>query len=204
MTPARTPAALLTQARALLLPLRDPELASFLDAWPQTSVQRSAIPATVPVLRWFPAAQQSVPEFSRTFIDALVAMTPSLAWQRSYSSALVGATFYDNYGWTELAGLTGPTPSDHLACGLLLLGPGVLYPPHRHEADEIYVPLSGTAEWRRGDDAWQERPPGSVIHHRSFEPHATRTGSVPMLALYLWRSDNLAQKAHIDAPNASH
>ena len=198
--PSPTPTDLLMQAHALLRHLHGAQLATFLDQWPQTQVLRSGRPSTVPVLRWLPSVRKFAPEFSRSFIDTLVSLTASLTWQRSYSPALVGASFYDNYGWTELSGLTGPTPSEHLACGLLLLGPGVFYPPHRHEADEIYVPLSGTAEWKRGDDAWRERPPGSVIHHGSFESHAMRTGAVPMLALYLWRSANLAQKALIDTP----
>ncbi len=189
---------LLGRAHALLTRLPAADLTPFLSEWPQGSEQRGVSPSTVPVLRWLPSIQKSAPAFSRPFVDALVAAAASLAWQRSYSPALVGTPFYDNYGWTELAGLSGPTPSEHLACGLLLLGSGITYPSHRHEADEIYVPLAGTAEWKHGDDEWRERPPGSVIHHGSVEPHAMRTGPAPMLALYLWRSANLAQKSQLD------
>jgi len=116
-----------------------------------------------------------VPQRSADELDAmaaagaLVAAAPTLAWRRSYSPAAVGAQFYENYGWTEFAGLTGPIPSKHLACGVLLLGPQVTYPPHRHEAEEIYVPLAGTAKWRHGNESWRERPPGNVIHHARHE-----------------------------------
>ena len=79
-----------------------------------------------------------------------------------------------------------------------MLGPATLYPHHRHEAEEIYVPLSGTAAWQRGDAIWREHPPGTLIHHLSEEPHAMRTGEEPLLALYLWRSSDLAQKARLD------
>jgi hypothetical protein len=189
---------LLAQARVLLTDLHSPELRPFLKEWPSASERRSVPPASVPVLRWLPRIQQSAPAFSAPLVHALVAAAPSLAWRRSYLPATVGAPFYENYGWTEFAGLTGPVPSNHLACGVLLLGPHVTYPSHRHEADEIYVPLAGTAGWKHGNDRWRERLPGSVIHHRRYEPHAMQTGQEPLLALYLWRSENLDQQSRLD------
>ncbi len=89
---------------------------------------------------------------------------------------------------------------ERIACGFLILGPSTHYPRHRHEAEEIYLPLSGTAAWQQGDAGWQDRAPGALIHHASEEPHAMRTRGSPLLALYLWRSDNLAQKARLDRP----
>jgi quercetin dioxygenase-like cupin family protein len=121
-----------------------------------------------------------------------------LNWHQTYQQPIVGATFLDNYGYTELAGLTGPVPSQRLAVGFLLLGPSTTYPRHDHEAEEIYVPLSGTAAWRHGNLGWREESPGTVIHHASNEPHAMRTGIQPLRALYLWRSDDLNQKSHLD------
>ncbi|GAC1502333.1 MAG: hypothetical protein NVS1B6_08980 [Steroidobacteraceae bacterium] len=189
---------LLALAHDFLVGLRAPELTAFLRHWPAVSTQRRVVPSTVPALRWLARIQELAPDFAASFVAGLVAAAPSLAWRRSYSRALVGAGFFDNYGWTELAGLTGAVPSNHLACGLLVLGPHLHYPPHRHEADEIYVPLVGTAMWRHGAEEWRERLPGAVIHHRRYEPHAMQTGASPMLALYLWRSENLAQQSHLD------
>jgi hypothetical protein len=189
---------LLAQARVLLTDLHAGELTPFLEDWPSPSEPRSVPPSSVPVLRWLPHIRQSASAFSAPLVNALVATAPSLAWRRSYSPAAVGPQFYENYGWTEFAGLTGPMPSQHLACGVLLLGPHVTYPPHRHEAEEIYVPLAGTAAWRHGEEGWRERPPGTVIHHASYDPHAMQTGREPLLALYLWRSENLAQESRLD------
>jgi len=140
----------------------------------------------------------AAPTSSARLVSALVAAAPGLAWRRSYTAAETGATFFDNYGWTELVGLTGPARSEHLACGMLLLGPDVTYPRHRHEAEEIYVPLVGTAAWLGAGEQWIDQPPGTVIHHASHEPHAMRTGQSPLLALYLWRSANLDQKSQLD------
>jgi quercetin dioxygenase-like cupin family protein len=195
---------LMAQARVLLMDLHASELAPFLEQWPSRSERRDVPPSSVPVLRWLPDIQQSAAAFGRPLVNALVAAAPTLAWRRSYSPAAVGARFYENYGWTEFAGLTGPIPSKHLACGVLVLGPHVTYPPHRHEADEIYVPLAGTAQWRHGNDPWRERVPGSVIHHARHEPHAMQTGREPLVALYLWRSANLDQGSRLDpAPGPS-
>ena len=87
--------------------------------------------------------------------------------------------------------------SERLVCGFLLLGPQTLYPRHRHEAEEIYVPLSGTAAWQQGDGAWREKLPGAAIHHTSLEPHAMRTAQQPLLALYLWRGGGLTRSSRL-------
>ena len=193
-------AALVAAARQLLAGLAAPTLAPFLAAWPVTAARRDVSAASLPVLRWLTHLEGAAVPATQALVRAVVAAAPELRWRQTYTRAEVGAEFLDNYGWTELAGLTGPVPSQHLACGLLLLGPGTRYPQHRHEADEIYVPLAGTAEWRQGSGDWREQEPGTVIHHARDVPHAMRTATTPLLALYLWLSDDLAQKAHLDAP----
>ncbi len=194
---------LIAHTRQLLAGLHAAELTPFRAEWPAAPPLRRTDPSTVPVLRWLPETLKAAPRFSHPVAQALIAAAPSLAWRRSYSAAAVGEEFYERYGWTELVGLTGPLPGEHLACGFLVLGPEVTYPRHRHEAEEIYIPLSGTARWQGGDGRWIEQAPGSVIHHAREEPHAMQTAARPLLALYLWRSENLAQKSRLDpAPGA--
>ena len=108
-----------------------------------------------------------------------------------------GAEFLRGYGWTELIGLRGPIASEGVAVGFLLLGPGVEYPPHAHEAVEVYLPLSGTAEWMRGKGPYAPIPPGEAIRHPSWMPHAMRTGAEPLVAAYVWRGGDLAAKSRI-------
>ena len=81
---------------------------------------------------------------------------------------------------------------------MLVLGPGITYPPHHHEAQEIYVPLSGVAEWRHGGLPFAQVQPGALIQHASNESHAMQTLAEPLVALYLWRSSDLAQKSQLD------
>jgi hypothetical protein len=85
-----------------------------------------------------------------------------------------------------------------MACGFLFLGPQIEYPRHRHEAEEVYVPLTGHSLWKQGNQDWDYRATGLSIYHASWVPHAMRTETVPLLALYLWRGGNLAQKSRIE------
>ena len=189
---------LLARIRALLESLRTPHLDAFLAEWPGEALSRRITPSSLPVLKYQPVSESKAPPWARSVTDELFRLAPSLYWGQSYPASAVGAQFIENYGWTEVAGLHGPIPSEHLAIGFLLLGPATLYPPHRHEAEEIYVPVSGTAAWRGGDGTWRDKPPGSVIVHERNEPHAMRTSSEPLLGLYLWRSAHLDQKARLD------
>ena len=189
---------LLEQTHAFLISLNAPGLIPFLSDWPRTSQRRANVPASLSVLSWLPQIKANAPPSSATLVGELSKLSAVLTWHQTYKQPMVGAAFLDNYGYTELLGLTGPVPSQHLACGFLLLGPSTMYPRHRHEAEEIYVPLSGTAAWQHGTQGWREESPGTVIHHASDEPHAMRTGIQPLLALYLWRSDNLNQKSRLD------
>jgi quercetin dioxygenase-like cupin family protein len=185
-------------AHELLEKMHSPALQPFLSEWPGPATRRASQSSSLPVLRYLPQLRAGAPPFGAALVDALAGMAAGLAWRLSYSSPSVSAQFLDNYGWTEFVGLTGPLPGKHLACGVLLLGPDTTYPAHHHEAEEIYVPLSGRAAWKQGGGDWREQNPGAVIHHAPHESHAMRTAASPLLALYLWRSDNLAQKSQLD------
>jgi hypothetical protein len=191
---------LLAQTWRLLNSLAAPELAPFLADWPRTQQRRAVVSRTLYVLRWLPEAARDAPSFGHALVKSLCRAAPSLAWGQTYTVSELGADFLENYGWSELIGEHGPIPSEQIACGWLLLGPGTLYPRHRHEAEEIYLPLAGRAAWQQGDGLWREKSPGTLIHHGRDEPHAMRAGDRPLLALYVWRSADLSQKAHLDPP----
>jgi hypothetical protein len=184
--------------KKLLRSVQEPALGDFLAEWPRAAGTRAVAASPLPVLRWLRQVAGGTDTFAIDLVAAVCRAAPSLAWRQSYTAKDLGSAFLDNYGWSEIMGLNGPLASARIACGFLLLGPATHYPRHRHEAEEIYLPLRGTAAWQQGDAAWRERPPGTAIHHASGEPHAMRTGASPLLALYLWRSDNLAQKARLD------
>jgi mannose-6-phosphate isomerase-like protein (cupin superfamily) len=195
---------LVVQARRLLGSLYAPRLAPFLGLWPAAPSRHRETPKAVPVMGHLSAVKESAPAFCAPFVTAFVEAAPTLAWSRSFTVEDVGEKFMDNYGWTDLLGQSGSAPDERLACGVLLLGPDVHYPPHLHEAEEMYIPLSGTAQWSQGGRDWQQRSPGTMIHHLPHEVHAIQTGNEPLLAMYLWRSNNLEQRSRLTRSNEIH
>lgn len=190
--------ALAAEARRLLDRFDDAHLAPFLAEWPASGeAVRTIAPSTLPVLRWVADLARGGSERTRPLTTAFAAAAGSLRWQQTYGPADFGPDFLGRYGWTELIGTRGPIPSTALAAGVLLLGPETDYPRHRHEAEEIYIPLSGTAVWTKGDAEPARRAPGTFIHHPSWTPHAMHTTNEPLLAFYLWRAGDLAQKSLI-------
>lgn len=163
--------------------------------WSDPAERRAVQPRSLPVLRHLPQCVTSAPRALRPLVQALQAAAPALAWRQTYGAAQMSPQFLDQYGWTELVGLGGAVPSRTCAVGFLILGPGIEYPPHHHEALELYLPLAGRAAWWQARSGWQDVEPGETVRHDAWEPHAMRTGREPLLALYLWRSGNLDQHA---------
>lgn len=189
---------LVAEMRQFLTQLAAEPLAPFLALWPEAgTVDRQLMPNSLPVLRGLPQTVGLASEEARGLVRRLVETAVFLTWGQTYTVSDFGADFLANYGWTELIGLRGPVASKQLACGFLLLGPGIEYPLHWHEAEEVYVALTGNGRWRRGDEGWHVRPAGAVIYHAPWQPHAMQTTTEPLLALYLWRGGNLVQKSEV-------
>jgi hypothetical protein len=155
-----------------------------------------AVPRRLPVCRFWDAAVTG----GGSLLAPLAALEPQLRWIQNpnYVAAPPSPGFLDNYGYAVLAGPGGLVESEGVALGLLLLGPGIHYPSHRHPALEIYVVLSGEAVWQKAAEPWHREGPGAVIRHESMVPHATRSLAQPLLAAYLWRGD-LATHARLIA-----
>ncbi len=111
-------------------------------------------------------------------------LEPTLAWAQNprYNVENKGADFMDNYGWSAL-GLSG---SDAMSFGVLLLGPGVTYPPTSFESEGIFLVIGGSPEWKSGDEPWERVAAGRVICRPFGGAEGKRPGEEPMLALYAW------------------
>ncbi|MBC2837272.1 dimethylsulfonioproprionate lyase family protein [Paragemmobacter straminiformis] len=166
-----------------------PEAAPFLADWPGGAERRAQTAGTLPVCRWLGG-------MAGDLAGMVAGGAGALEWRQTYGAGDFGAEFLSRYGWTEVVGLRGPIPSERVAAGFLLLGPEVTYPPHKHEAEEVYLPLSGRAWWQKGE-VWRQVEPFTAIHHPGWVPHAMRTEGAPLLALYLWRGGDLAAKSEI-------
>jgi mannose-6-phosphate isomerase-like protein (cupin superfamily) len=143
-------------------------------------------PNTLPCLIHLDRVADVAPPQAQRLAGLLAEHRAAFHWDQTYTAADFGQRFMDNYGWLEVFGTRGHFGNEAVAGGFLILGPDVLYPDHHHVAEEIYIPLIGGAEWRMGDEPFRHREAGEVIHHESGVNHAMRTGSEPLLALYLW------------------
>ncbi len=173
------------------------DLAARLRALPVDRIARQ--PTRLPAARYWedtlaladgaPAGGNNSPYPGTVLAAALRPLGPALAWIQNpnYTVENIGAAFVANYCYADVASPRGLIATDTIALGVLLIGPGMIYPPHAHPALEIYCVVGGEAEWQRGDGPWVRKPAGTVIHHPPGIVHATRTGSDPLLALYLWR-----------------
>lgn len=193
---SNTPAAsVLAGFRAVLEQLDHPVVGSFAAEIDWDMAPRDLPAATLPCLVHLPRAAASATGAGAPLAGVLTEAALSLSWGQTYSAADFGPRFMDNYGWTEVFGTRGHFANERVAGGFLLLGPDVTYPDHHHEAEEIYVPLTGGAHWKMGREDFRPRDAGEVIHHRSNVSHAMRTTEAPLLALYLWRGGPLAQRS---------
>ncbi len=123
---------------------------------------------------------------------ALAAVGDALAWHYHYAPRPGEADLADRIAFAEVIGPDGPLDAPDCRIGFTLMAPATLYPLHAHPAIELYLVLSGEAQWST-PTAERIVPPGGFVLHRSNEPHAMRTFAAPLLALYAWRGA-------IDAP----
>jgi len=163
--------------------------------WPMPA--RPLEPNTLVCLAHLDRAAEIASPQARRLTGLLAAHRQAFHWGQTYTAADFGKRFIDNYGWLEVFGTRGHFANNAAAGGFLILGPDILYPDHHHVAEEIYIPLTGGAEWRMADQPLRRREAGEVVHHASNVDHAMRTGSEPLLALYLWRGGPLAERSTV-------
>lgn len=190
---------LLTLFRDLLAAREDARVREFVGTLDPVMSELALAPHPLASLAQLDRAALIAPEPMRHAAGYLAAHRRSLHWGQTYSAADFGPDFLANYGWVEVFGTRGHFENEAMAGGFLLLGPQTIYPDHHHIAEEIYIPLTGGSEWRKGDGPFLPREAGEVIHHPSNLNHAMRTGAEPLLALYLWRGGPLAQRSVITA-----
>ena len=118
-----------------------------------------------------------------------------LCWEQSYrrDDRLVPESMLDGYAFAEIIGKRGPFVSERIRAGIGIWGPGIDYPRHRHQAQEVYIPLAGSAEFSVGDTAPYVRRAGDVVYVESNTPHGFRTGPQCLIVYYLWQAGDLRQ-----------
>ena len=117
-------------------------------------------------------------------IDVLIrSISEKLVWHEA--SRGVPDFFKGGYAFAEIIGEKGLIVSENIRIGLFLQKPQVNYPLHAHEAEELYIILSGNARWKI-DEKMFNVIPGTIIKHQSCQDHATFTEEETLFALWIW------------------
>ena len=119
---------------------------------------------------------------------AIAEIAMDLPWQAAPSLQANPQT-RDRHAYVELVGPDGLALSDALRFGLYVQAADTVYPAHCHAAEELYFVVSGTAEWQKDDTAFATQAPGTLIHHTSWQDHATTTRAEPLVAMWAWFGD---------------
>ena len=120
-----------------------------------------------------------------------------LKWEQSYTKAdaVVGVAMLAGYGFVEVIGKHGPFRSDRVRSGIGVWGPGITYPAHCHRAEEVYVPLAGSACFEVDGRAPQVGRAGDAVDVPSMRVHGFRTTDEPLVVLYIWQAGDLREKS---------
>ena len=77
--------------------------------------------------------------------------------------------------WKTLIGTGGrfgeALPDRDIAFGVGELGPGAIYPPHRHPSPELYYFVSGSARWNVDGEEFVATP-GSTVYMKPYAIHS--------------------------------
>ena len=111
-----------------------------------------------------------------------------IPWSQNpgYDESNCDRSLLDGYAYAAFSGPDAPLLCEVPRGGLLLMGPGVTYPGHNHAPREVYLVLTPGAQWRLDDGEWFDVEAGDLIFHDSWQMHAMRTGTEPMLAYAGW------------------
>ena len=169
-----------------------PPLREFAD-WPEDLVFEQPVPQGIPALPTIEAMAGKGALYA-----ALAAVCPHASWVQTYSEAEVGRHFLDHYGHIELFGPAGIFRTQACRAFIGYWGPGLVYPMHDHEAEEIYLVLTGHCLFEAEGDIPADLGPGGIKFHRSGQSHAMTMGDEGMLALCLWRGAGLADNATLN------
>ena len=139
-----------------------------------------------------PAALTALTPTHPALATAIEAAAPHLHWVTydAYPPDRIGPDFGRSHAFASLIGATGNFVADDFDFGLFLIAPHVLYRDHRHRAPELYAPLTGPHGWRFAPNApLHLKPAHQPVWNLPLQPHATKVGPLPFLALFCWTGD---------------
>lgn len=186
--------ALYTAAREYLLTLDHPGAAEVRAGLPADPGPEQARPArrNAVVDRWLAPALQALDMSHPSLAQAIGDAAGRLEWitYDSYPAADIGPHFPGGHAYAMIYGGGAPFPAHDFDLDLFLIAPNTLYRDHHHAAPELYAPLTGPHGWRFGAGRpLVVKPAHQPVWNPAHQPHLTKTGVVPFLALVVWTRD---------------
>lgn len=168
----------------------------------------TGLPCDAPPPRWLPVCDRLhllpalASDATRPAVQALVAAADRLRWQQTYDEADgFKRDWLDAYGWVNLVSPEGIALCDRIRVSVGHWGSAQIYPEHRHEPEEFYLVLAGTATFRAAGRPDIAAGPGDIIHHQPNQSHGFETGRHPLLAAAFWRGGALMTKSVLSRPD---
>ena len=183
---------LVAEIETYLSQLNDPHIETVLEG-----LRKWASGRVAPVQgRLLPVCDQldtALDAMGRTSLARAIAdARPLLHWVSydAYPREDIGAGFADNHAFASIIGEGCALEAVDFDLGLFLIAPNLFYRDHYHAAPELYAPLTGPHGWRFKPGAplvWKEAD--DPVWNNPWEPHATKTGETPFLAIFCWTKD---------------
>ncbi len=165
--------------------------------------EKPQAPQTLPVLSLLPSLPALASPATRPLVEAICAVSAILRWQQSYGAAEVGEDYLSRYGWFNLVSPEGPFASAELRLSFGVWDKGLVYPRHWHAPEEAYVVLAGGARFFSDGRPPRNCGPVDVIIHHSNQPHAIDMHDTPLLAMALWKGEDLLRKSTLEGAAGS-
>ena len=154
----------------------------------------------LPAIESLQPALDSVPDNLKPLLALFEKHKNHLYWEQSYrkQDGVVSDEMLASYGFAEIIGSRGPFVSERIRAGVGIYGANTIYPRHQHQAEEIYILLSGSATYKISDNEEVIHRPGDVIFIESNTPHGFRNGDEALIVYYLWQAGDLRQISNFD------
>ncbi len=121
--------------------------------------------------------------------DALIEVSPKMMWRETYKGTDIDPDFMERFGCYEIIGRDAPFASEKMRSFLVYQPPHLHYPWHHHPADELYMVISGEAEFHLKGQGSETLKTGQTAFHPSNTPHALTSHDHPVMAYVIWRDN---------------
>lgn len=158
--------------------------------------------AHLPAKEWLTRMVAYTSPDAERMVQLFVQHRDDVCWEQSYTreDGVVGEEMLRAYGFTEIVGKHGPFLSERVRSGIGVWGPRITYPIHRHQAEEVYIVLAGSAVFTIGDCPDRVCGQDEVVHVKSMQPHGFRTQEDPLVIYYIWRNGDLREISTFELP----